>query len=704
MQTKSGRSKSSKIIADGFHYGNKIGAIEKGASLEVLLFIPYREAALEVSACIRKDYEDWVQRIPMTRSGWDGDQDIYTCMLPTDRIGLFWYWFELETGSGYGIKFSRAEGGRVSFAVGHEMMQPLQLTVYERRYEEPFWLKGGIIYQVFIDRFCRGADHRTAGIVGDEEAAADHPDESGDSTAFRQMEALCEADPVKRRYHIRAHDEWYDNRNERSIVLRDKWGAAPIWWPDQHGEVLNNDFFGGNLAGIREKLPYLKSLGVTCLYLNPIFESYSNHRYDTGDYMKIDALIGDEEEFRLLCEEAKAAGIAVMLDGVFNHTGDDSLYFNRYGTYDSVGAWNHEDSPYRGWYDWYGYYQYHTWWGIRTLPTVSKNCDAQKEMLFGQDGVVRRWIRAGAAGWRLDVVDELPTDYLRQLTKAVKEEKADAVVMGEVWEDASNKIAYENRRSYFQGEELDSVMNYPWKNAILSYLRDGEAGGLGDSITQICTNYPPEVLSCLMNPLGTHDSVRALTALAGKELNTDDRSVKYQTRLSEKERKRGRRLLKLAVLIQMFLPGVPSIYYGDEAGMEGYNDPFNRRCYPWGEEDEELLQWFRTVTGIRSERRAFFGEAECEVLHAADGIFAFRRNLDGKSFVCMVNRGHDAFSTMATTGYTAIPRSALDGMEREFVGRIERSGKSAIVHIPGEYGCLLLEGSPEDKIDLMYVD
>ena len=689
----------------------KVGAIEKGASLEVLLFIPLREAALEVNACIRKDYEDYVVRIRMVRTGWENDQDIYTCTLPTDRVGLFWYWFELETGSGYGMKFSCAAGGRVSFVGRHEEMRPLQLTVYERKYAQPEWLKGGIIYQVFIDRFARGNDPRVTDPLThpDGEAPDDAPEaekEAGgemSSEAFRQMEEVLKADPVKSRYHIRSYDEWYDNRAERSVVLRDEWGACPHWAPDQHGEILNNDFFGGNLYGIREKIPYLKSLGVTCLYLNPIFESYSNHRYDTGDYGKVDALIGDEEAFRALCADCEKAGIRVILDGVFNHTGDDSLYFNRYGTYDSYGAWNHEDSPYRERYNWTGYYDYHTWWGIRTLPTVRKDSYAHREMLFSGDGIIRRWIRAGAAGWRLDVVDELPTPFLRELVSAAKAERSDAVVLGEVWEDASNKIAYESRRSYFQGEELDSVMNYPWKDAILSYLRDSNGAGLGDSVTEICTNYPPEVLSCLMNPLGTHDSVRAITALAGEELNTNDRSLKYQTRLSEAEYAHGRMLMKMAVLIQMFLPGVPSIYYGDEAGMEGYNDPFNRRCYPWGEEDEELLTWYRTVTALRSERREFFGEADCEVLHADDGVFAFRRTNADRSVVCIVNRSSDSYATMCTKGYVMI-ESDYAGMAKKYRGRVEKSGIAKLVTVPADYGFLLLEGLRSDKIDLMYED
>ena len=672
----------------------------------MLLFVPYREAALEVNVCIRKDYEDSVYRCLMTRKSGRKGMDIYVCMLPTDRTGLFWYWFEIETGSSYGIKYSHAEGGRVYFASGWEAMQPLQLTVYERSYAVPEYLKGGTIYQIFIDRFCRGADHR----IPAEEAEPDAPltdapeQESGESAAFRQMKALCEADPVKSHYRIRSYDEWYDNRTERSIVLRDRWGASPIWWPDQHGEILNNDFFGGNLAGIREKIPYFKELGVTCLYLNPIFEAYSNHRYDTGDYTKIDALIGDEEELRLLCKEAKEAGMAVILDGVFNHTGDDSLYFNRYGTYDSCGAWNHEDSPYRGWYDWTGRESYHTWWGIRTLPTMRKDNPGQRELLFGRDGVIRKWIRLGAAGWRLDVVDELPTDFLQELVCAAKTERADAVVLGEVWEDASNKISYEHRRSYFQGRELDSVMNYPWKDAILSYLRDGNAVGLADCVSEICANYPPEVLSCLMNPLGTHDSVRAITALAGVQIPTEDRAAKHRTFLSENEYRHGKELLKLAVLIQMLLPGVPSIYYGDEAGLEGYNDPFNRKCYPWGGEDAGLLTWYRSVCAIRADSRTFFGNADCEVLHAADGVFAFRRTLENCRLVCIINRGEDDFSAMATNGW----RSLADSLPKEdgasYAGILADGARAKRILVPAVYGYAVLKGTSVDKIDLMFED
>ncbi len=683
----------SVIVADGRHYGNKISSIEKGAGITLLLFVPRKSAITELCLCWHRDGEEKKEKIAMSWEKLEGDCDLFTCEFPDQLdIGLYWYWFEAE--SGYESLHSTLEGGRVSFSADMNRSVPLQLTVYERKYKEPAFLEGGLFYHVFVDRFYRGKDHR---IIED------------DLSSSEEMALLCQSDPVKSHYTLRKKDEWFDNYKERSIVLRDDWGGEPVWQPDLHKEILNNDFFGGNLAGIREKIPYFKELGVSCLYLSPIFEAYSSHKYDTGDYSKIDVMFGDEEEFSALCQEAKNAGIAVMLDGVFNHTGADSIYFNKYGSYDSEGAWNSPNSPYRSWFQFGENNSYLSWWGIDTLPTVSKNCPEEEEYLFGENGIIRKWIRLGAAGWRLDVVDELPDEFLKKLVKAAKSEREDAVILGEVWEDASNKIAYGVRREYFQGEELDSVMNYPWKDAIISYLRDGNAQGLADRVDQICHNYPKEVLSCLMNPLGTHDSMRILTALGSQNLVEMSREKKARSFLGEGEYVKAYRLLKLASLMQMTLPGVPCIYYGDEAGMEGYNDPFNRRCYPWEKEDGQLFAWYHALTSLRKSHRYFFAETDCQVLSYEEGLFAFVRKgkdrsgskgrLSQKEHLLMgyVNRGErDRYIPLYEEEYQEYGGewiNLLEGKTEEeiYLGQIERVDSEVLeLRIPAHYGYLLI--------------
>ena len=298
-------------------------------------------------------------------------------------------------------------------------------------------------------------------------------------------------------------------------VLHENWSDIPEYRPNEQGEILNNDFFGGTLRGIASKLDYLESLHVRTIYLNPIFQAYSNHRYDTGDYKRIDPMLGTEEDFRALCAQAAARGMRVILDGVFNHTGYDSRYFNGSGRYNSLGAHQSKDSPYYGWFDFKRWPdEYGSWWGIYTLPQVNEmNEDYLRYIIEDEDSVIRRWLRLGASGWRLDVADELPDAFIRHLTAAAKREKPDALVLGEVWEDASNKISYSERRAYFHGGELDSVMNYPLSDAILAFLGGGTAEHFAETMECIRENYPHDVFYSLMNVVGTHDTARTLTLL-----------------------------------------------------------------------------------------------------------------------------------------------------------------------------------------------
>ncbi len=595
------------IIADGKRIGQRRGTVKKRDTLRMRLLIPRERGTFGAYLMLKNDDAGFFDRYDMEWTGFEQDDDIYEIKVPVDSVGLFWYYFEID---GYrGREFSYKAGSSVQFSPEYAWMNPLQLTVYERKYEVPSFLEGGIFYHVFVDRFYKG-----------------------------DLKTSWEKDPVKSHYGKKSYGEHYDNTEERSVIIRDDWGNEPIWTSDLRGEILNNDFFGGNLDGVRKKLPYLESLGVTCIYLSPIFEAYSSHKYDTGNYMKIDAMFGDEDEFARLCSEAKDRGISIILDGVFNHTGSDSLYFNQYGTYSSIGAFQSYQSPYRGWFQFRNDGLWESWWGIMTLPSVNKSAEGLRELLFSKDGVIRKWIRLGASGWRLDVVDELPEDFLKELVSAAKAEKKDAVILGEVWEDASNKIAYGSRRHYFQGEELDSCMNYPWKDAIIKYLRECDSHYFIKQVEEICENYPPEVLSCLMNPLGTHDSVRILTALAGVETAHLSREQKSRVYLNEGQRRFGVRLLKMAAVLQMTLPGVPCIYYGDEAESEGANDPFNRWCYPWGKENGGLVSWYKNIGNFRNKHREVFAKGQMVILHEEYGCVAYARIHGEKAIVIMENR------------------------------------------------------------------
>ncbi|MDR1131800.1 MAG: glycoside hydrolase family 13 protein [Oscillospiraceae bacterium] len=496
-----------------------------------------------------------------------------------DKTGLYWYFFRAVI-DGADRAIGKTPSG-AGFAGGEP--RAWQLTVYAPDYTTPEWIKRGAFYHIFVDRFKKGGAH-----------------------------------PVK-----------------NSAVARRDWGGLPVYLPDAGGEIRNSDFFGGDLDGVIEKLPYLHELGISCIYLSPIFEAASNHKYDTGDYAKIDPAFGDEATFSRLCAEAGRLGIRVLCDGVFNHTGSDSRYFNREGGYGPGGAYRDKGSPYYKWYDFTEWPdKYDAWWGITTLPQVKKDCLDFHTFICGDGGILEKWLSFGASGWRLDVADELSEDFLEALRRTVKGCDPEALIIGEVWEDASNKTAYGSRRHYFLGKELDGVMNYPLRDAIIAFIKTREASGLRETVESLCENYPPPALGCLMNILGTHDTKRILTELSGTDYGT--RKERANARLSPDARTRAKRLLRLASLLQFTLPGVPSIYYGDEAGLEGFEDPFNRRCYPWGSADGALTEWYKALLAMRRSTAVFAG-GEYRTLTAEDGVFAFTRGGSGGKAKIYVN-------------------------------------------------------------------
>jgi cyclomaltodextrinase len=583
------------ILFDPSHpkYKEPFGAVSSGTKLRFRIGIEREIVVCDVFMVVKYDRHDKPAMYRMEKVESDaseGTRDEYEVSFVIEDSGLYWYEFGVHTDLGL-LRVGRSEeDGR---AIISDAPPLFQQTVYEQQFEEPEWIYGGVFYHIFVDRF----------------------NSSGKRTEL----------PGK--------------------ILRDDWGGMPEYRA-QNGRIMNNDFFGGDLEGIRQKLDYLEDLGVTCLYLSPIFEAYSNHKYDTGDYMKIDPMFGTEEDFRRLCEDAGKRGIRVILDGVFAHTGSDSVYFDKYGHYGTHGAWSGKDSPYRDWYFIYDDGTYETWWGIDTLPKLNKSSEGYKKFLMGDNGPLRHWLRAGASGWRLDVADELPSMFMRQLAATVKDEKPDALIIGEVWEDASNKIAYDERKNYFEGDKIDSVMDYPLRTAIIDFVRNGNAGQIARTVETICNNYPAWAVNALMNSLGTHDTERILTALAGQPAGDAPREVLAEMRLSPDEKMHGRKLLKQAVLLQMTLPGVPCVYYGDEALMEGYKDPFNRQCFPWGNADREILNWYRNLIWIR-RNHSVYKRGKYRTIISEDGCFAFERyeNGDG-SMITVVNRGSETKTIM----------------------------------------------------------
>ncbi len=517
---------------------------------------------------------------------------------PQEDSGLFYFRFEFDTRWGHLIYAKSPDTTAPVYRWEDINIHAFQWTVTTQNAQTPDSLAGGIMYHIFVDRFAKGDEIPHPAIP--------HP-------------------AIPRREDAVYNDDWYN--------------GIPQHAKRPGGKVKNNEFFGGTLWGILEKLPYLQSLGVTILYLSPIFRAYSNHKYDTGDYAHVDPSFGGDEAFAALLREAKRYDIRVICDGVFNHTGDDSRYFNRYGTYPTLGAYQSEDSPYFSWYRFRDYPDdYDCWWGVKVLPALYSDNPAFRDYICGDTGILHKWMALGVSGWRLDVADELSDTFLYDLRTRVKAENPNAVIYGEVWEDASNKIAYDHRRRYFRGKQLDSVMNYPFRDTILTFVRDGNAAPLARTLETIEAHYPSGTKHLLMNLLGTHDTERILTALAAKPCEDLDNDALAVLHMTDEEKAHGRMLVMLASTLQFTLPGIPCIYYGDEAGMEGYRDPFNRRPYPWGKEDPALLSHYRALSALR-HAHPVFADGSTELRYAENGVFDFVRRNGAESLRICVNRG-----------------------------------------------------------------
>ena len=567
-------------------YRSKLGALAEGETLRLKLLLHKDAKVYDAFLIIRNDNEHNAQEIKMTPDTFLEDYRFYYCDITLSE-GLYWYSFRYT--SEYGeMLVTKAEH---SLGIVSREGKSWQLTVFNKDFKTPDWLDGGIIYQIFPDRFYNSG-------LGKENIPTDR--------------YIC--------------NDWY---------------LTPEHRQQDRFQCLGNDYYGGDLKGIEEKLPYLKELGVSCIYLNPIFEAHSNHRYNTADYKKIDPLLGDEKDLESLVKAAEKLGMYIILDGVFSHTGDDSLYFNKYSRYETAGAYNSLSSPYSSWYSFENFPdKYASWWGISTLPETNENDPSFTDFITGEDGVIRYWLKKGIKGFRLDVADELPDLFLDKIRSAVKAEGEDKFLLGEVWEDATNKISYGVRRRFLRGKQLDSVMNYPFANAIIAFLKGGNSRDLIDCVLEILENYPPQTVKLLMNHIGTHDTARALTMLGKSSEYIGDREWQSQQTLTQEEYEKGIRLLKAAAVLQYTLPGVPSLYYGDEAGMQGYGDPFCRAAYPWGKENEDLLQFYKKLGEVRRNNKAFVSGEFLPVYANFGDIVYIRRNENNKVLVA-VNRWHE---------------------------------------------------------------
>ena len=568
------------------------GCVKQEEKCTIRIHIPSSCCATEVK--LRFEREDGFEAdFIMQKEFTENSYDIFKVELSLSECGLYFYYFIIQT-PGSSFKLLKFGTNDTNIEEGTKW----QLTCYGKDYSTPVEFRGRVMYQIFPDRFYKSQDC----------------DLSEKLTPFWVHESTDE---------------------------------IPDYLPDENGKILNNDFYGGNLSGIEEKLDYLKNLNVGIIYLNPIFKAYSNHRYDTCDYKKIDPMLGTEADFVSLCKSAHKKGMKIILDGVFSHTGCDSVYFDRYNHFEN-GAYKNPDSPYISWYNFKNYPdEYESWWGIDTLPCVNELDESYiKYILTNGDSVVKHWLRLGADGFRLDVADELPDEFIKILHDTVKKEKPDAIVIGEVWEDASNKIAYDVRRKYFSDSELDSVMNYPFRNAIIDLLkRQITSERFADIIMTICENYPREVTDCLMNSLSTHDTPRILTNLTDADMSIP-RTEQAVYKFTAQQRSDAAALVKTAVFLQFFLPGSACIYYGDEIGMEGFGDPFNRAFFNWDDSQNEMRDFYHTVTKLKCALSPL-KEGDIHFVSAKNGVLVMERSFDNKCVTAIVNLSDESVKATA---------------------------------------------------------
>ncbi|MBE6799173.1 MAG: glycoside hydrolase family 13 protein [Ruminococcaceae bacterium] len=593
------------------NYKTPFGAVSSKENITLRVLLHDDALATDVFLKLRDDNSGtvWIAMDPAEYM--DGHFRWYNVNL-TLKEGLYWYSFCFD--SAYGrkdiTKYSGGEG-----LIGSDGGQ-WQLTVYEHSFKTPDNFAGGIIYQIFPDRFFNSKTPK-------------------------------------------------HNVPEDRFVRTDYWNK-PEYRQDNGPCSLGNDYFCGDLNGITGKLDYIADLGVSVIYLNPIFEAHSNHRYNTANYMNIDPMLGTEADFKKLCREAKKRGISIVLDGVFSHTGDDSVYFNRYGRYDTLGAYQSEESEYHKWFKFTRWPdKYSAWWGVPSLPETNEDEVSFTKFITGKNGVVRRWLRLGASGWRLDVADELPDAFLDKIRQAAKAEKSDAIIIGEVWEDATNKISYGARRRYLRGRQLDSVMNYPFANALINFVKGGSAEEFTETVMTICENYPKKTLNLLMNHIGTHDTPRVLTALGGLPVDGRDRAWQNAENMDKEQLEYGKKLLYLVTLLQYTLPGIPSLYYGDEAGVEGYSDPFCRGFFPWGREDKYLTEYYRKLGAFRRSCEVFKDGDFVPVYHKG-GQVAFLRHSKHEQVLVCVNRESESATFPVVQGFeqaeAIFGRNPIDGV------------------------------------------
>ena len=598
--------------------------------------------------------------------------DFWQTTIQNPSANNLWYRFIVSDGSKtayYGDDTPALDGG-LGRPTDAQVDQSWALMAYDPAFKAPAWAKDAVIYQIFPDRFRNG------------------------STAN---------DP-------KTGDPRYDEP-----VVKKGWSALPEGYCSHYDTGCSEgprgrDYFGGDLDGVTQKLDYLRDLGVNTIYFNPIFAARSNHRYDTSDYRRIDPYLGTQGDFSKLVTQAKQRGIRVVLDGVFNHMSSDSPQFDRYHHYgNSVGACESVSSQYRSWFSFHNQHvpcttgDYDGWFGFDSIPVLNKsNPDVKSYFVTGTDSISKLWLDRGAAGWRLDVMGDpsFPASYWSDFRQVVKQEKSDALIIGELWQKDTTLLRF------LRGDRADSTMDYRLRDAVLGFLapQGFDAKGFPDSghaipasqfaarLSSIREDYPDAAYYSLMNLLDSHDTARLLWQLTP---GAENRSAREDNAANLAE---GKRRLRLASLIQFALPGAPTVYYGDEVGMTGADDPDDRRTYPWtdtgGHPDDALLAHYKALTSLRKSVPALVG-GDFRVLLADDSAntVVFGRKSGTDAAIVAVNRGGSA-----QTLHVPVAHYLPDGVALHAAyggGGATVSGGELVVTVPAEDGVVLDTGTAD---------
>ncbi|TLS35605.1 amylopullulanase [Pseudalkalibacillus caeni] len=689
-------------------YRIPFGAVKAGE--EVTLRIASKQDDLtQANVYLKNNNTGTSKLLSMKKAGTANGQDFWEATFVPEAKGVYGYKFivhDQEAKAEYGEDTAEGNTGKAT----DSNAELFQLTVFDPGYQTPDWMKESVVYQIFPDRFF-----------------------NGNATNDTAKETARGNEPIE-------HRDWTQLPDNPRLVDKEGYNGDEIW---------SNDFFGGDVKGIQEKLDYIQSLGVNTIYMNPVAKAASNHKYDATDWKSIDPMFGSPEEFKAFTDELENRGMHLIMDGVFNHVGDDSIYFDRYGKYETVGAYEYWSLIYDlmnekgltedeakaearsqleaegqvfndeyGFHNWFNiknekvtgedgkeHYDYQAWWGFDSLPEIESvpgdavNYDSELNnqkfadyIMYDEDSAAKKWITNGGSGWRLDVANEVDMEFWREFRKELKadefagtgatlKEGEKPLILGEIWDDASK---------YFLGDQYDSVMNYRFEQAIMGFLKSGNATSTDAQLTAVKEDYPKEAYYALMNLMGSHDTPRAVYVLGG---GTDSyEKAEFDPNYNHEL---GVKRLKLASIIQMGYPGAPTIYYGDEAGVTGSKDPDDRRTYPWGNENQDLIAHYQKVGKVRTSNAGLFAYGDIETLYAEGDVYAFARMTDNDFGIVAINRGNTAQTVeLDVKGLLKNNISLTDQLDTGYA--VASASGKVTVEVPAMSGRMLVADDGQD--------